>query len=103
MKPKLSEEAILDWTKNLKMGAGKSITYQVKFVVDSTFGTPGAITVSDREESEFYLESISIEGVVNFACNSWVQPEHADSANRIFFSTKVMIMKLYILAQKSKS
>lgn len=66
MKPKLSEEAILDWTKNLKMGAGKSITYQVKFVVDS---------------------------------NSWVQPEHANSANRIFFSTKVMIMKLCILAQ----
>lgn len=87
----------MDWTKNLKMVAGKSTTYQVKFVVDSNFGTPGAIIVSNRFESEFYLDSINIEGGVHFTCNSWVQPENSNSAKRIFFSTKVK-MKLYILA-----
>ncbi|PRQ28947.1 putative linoleate 13S-lipoxygenase [Rosa chinensis] len=91
MKPKLSEEAILHWKETLKMGAGKCITYQVKFVVDSNFGMPGAITVSNRYNSEFYLDSINIEGVVHFACNSWVQSEHANPAKRIFFSTKAYL------------
>ncbi|PRQ28946.1 putative linoleate 13S-lipoxygenase [Rosa chinensis] len=87
MKPNLSEEAILDWTRNLKMGAGKTSTYEVKFVVDSNFGMPGAITVSNRDRSEFYLDGINIEGAINFACNSWVQPECENPAKRIFFST----------------
>ncbi|KAL6198419.1 hypothetical protein ACLB2K_028208 [Fragaria x ananassa] len=88
MKPKLSKEAILDWTKSLNMHAGKtSTTYQVKFVVDSNFGMPGAIMVSNRDENEFYLNSINIEGVIHFVCNSWVQPVCENPAKRICFST----------------
>ncbi|KAL6197160.1 hypothetical protein ACLB2K_032772 [Fragaria x ananassa] len=88
MKPKLGREAILDWTKSLNMHAGKtSTTYQVKFVVDSNFGMPGAIMVSNRDENEFYLNSINIEGAIHFACNSWVQPKRENPAKRIFFST----------------
>lgn len=60
MKPKLSEEAILDWTKNLKMGAGKSITYQVKFVVDSNFGMPGpSRSATERRASSIWIASTS--------------------------------------------
>lgn len=92
MKPKLSEEAVLEWTKNPKIDGEKS-TYQVKFVVDSTFGMPGAITVSNRYDEEFYLDSINIQGVVHFACNSWVsQDEKFNAAKRIFFSTKVLVV-----------
>ncbi|PRQ28945.1 putative linoleate 13S-lipoxygenase [Rosa chinensis] len=65
----------------------KTSTYQVKFLVDSNFGMPGATTVSNRDQSEFYLDSINIKGVINFACNSWVQPECKNPAKRIFFST----------------
>ena len=106
MKPKLGREAILDWTKSLNMHAGKtSTTYQVKFVVDSNFEMPGAILVSNKDESEFYLNSINIEGVIHFACNSWVQPERKNPAKRIFFSTNKVNLKfivMYILAQYNK-
>ncbi|KAM5559547.1 linoleate 13S-lipoxygenase 3-1, chloroplastic-like [Rosa sericea] len=91
VKKKLSQEAVLDWTKNPKMGDEKN-SYQVKFVVDSTFGMPGAITVSNRYDEEFYLDSINIEGLVHFACNSWVQPDQkSNAAKRIFFSTKAYL------------
>lgn len=93
MKPKLSNEAILDWSKDLNLnliflGAEKS-SYEVKFEVDPKFGMPGAITVSNKYEEELYLDSINIEGVVHIACNSWIQPDKDSSEKRIFFSTKV--------------
>lgn len=88
-KPKLSYEAVLDWSKDLKLGsADHKSTYQVIFMVDSKFGMPGAITVINRYEEEFYLDSVNIEGVVHIACNSWVQLADG-SSKRIFFSTKV--------------
>ncbi|CAL8146467.1 unnamed protein product [Prunus armeniaca] len=94
MKPKLSNEAILDWSKdlnlNLILGAEKS-SYEVKFEVDPKFGMPGAITVSNKYEEELYLDSINIEGVVHIACNSWIQPDKDSSEKRIFFSTKAYL------------
>ncbi|XP_065619900.1 linoleate 13S-lipoxygenase 3-1, chloroplastic [Quercus suber] len=87
MAPKRSKKTILDCSKNLTIGA-QSATFKVQFVVDSTFGVPGAITVVNRYEKELFLESVIIEGVVRFSCNSWVQPENIIAHKRIFFSDK---------------
>ncbi|KAM7471872.1 hypothetical protein LguiA_010055 [Lonicera macranthoides] len=59
-------------------------------MVDSNFGVPGAITVTNKHQKEFFLESITIEGFacgpVHFPCNSWVQSKKDHPAKRIFFS-----------------
>ncbi|WVZ25533.1 hypothetical protein V8G54_004077 [Vigna mungo] len=72
---KKSTEAVLkDWSKksNLKV---ERVNYTAEFIVDSNFGEPGAITVTNKHQKEFFLESITIEGFatgpVHFPCNSW--------------------------------
>ena len=58
------------------------------------FGEPGAITVINRHQQEFFMESITIEGFacgpVHFPCNSWVQSNKDLPGKRIFFSNKVI-------------
>ncbi|XP_055825594.1 linoleate 13S-lipoxygenase 3-1, chloroplastic [Solanum dulcamara] len=90
--PKRSNQAVLkDWSKksNLKT---ERVNYTAEFVVDSNFGTPGAITVANKHQQEFFLESITIEGFacgpVHFPCNSWVQPKKDHPGKRIFFSNQ---------------
>ncbi|KAL3632074.1 hypothetical protein CASFOL_025058 [Castilleja foliolosa] len=89
--PKKSNEAVLDWPKksNLK---SERVNYTAEFVVDSDFGIPGAITVSNKHQQEFFLESITIEGFscgpVHFSCNSRVQPDKYHPGKRIFFSNQ---------------
>lgn len=97
MEPKLSNLAVLDWLKdfNFKVGAERS-TYEVEFEIDSNFGLPGAITVTNKYDQEIFLEGIAIEGVVDITCNSWVQPEKVHPERRIFFSNKVSNIKSYI-------
>jgi lipoxygenase len=91
--PKKSSEAVLkDWSKksNLKT---ERVNYTAEFVVDSSFGIPGAIAVTNKHQQEFFLESITIEGFacgpVHFPCNSWVQPKKDHPGKRVFFSNQV--------------
>ncbi|XWS18394.1 hypothetical protein CRYUN_Cryun32bG0039800 [Craigia yunnanensis] len=88
--PMVSKEAILDWSRDLNMNAGK-VSHEVQFLVDANFGVPGAILVSSKNQNEFYLESITIEGLVHFKCHSWVQPEKLHPEKRIFFSNKAFL------------
>ncbi|KAL3343919.1 hypothetical protein AABB24_027443 [Solanum stoloniferum] len=90
--PKESNQAVLkDWSKksNLKT---ERVNYIAEFIVDSNFGYPGAITVTNKHQQEFFLESITIEGFacgpVHFPCNSWVQPKKDHPGKRIFFSNQ---------------
>ncbi|KAI3455631.1 hypothetical protein Pfo_012294 [Paulownia fortunei] len=90
--PKKSSKAVLkDWSKksNLKT---ERVNYTAEFVVDSNFGVPGAITVGNNHQQEFFLESITIEGFacgpVHFPCNSWVQSKKDHPGKRIFFSNQ---------------
>ncbi|XP_051135335.1 linoleate 13S-lipoxygenase 3-1, chloroplastic-like [Andrographis paniculata] len=90
--PKRSNGAVLkDWSKksNLKT---ERVNYTADFMVDSNFGVPGAITVANKHQQEFFLESITIEGFacgpVYFSCNSWVQSNKDHPGKRIFFSNQ---------------
>ncbi|KAI3411631.1 Lipoxygenase [Psidium guajava] len=90
--PKKSSEAVLkDWSKKTKVKAER-IHYSAEFTVDSNFGIPGAITVTNKHQNEFFLESMTIEGFacgpVHFPCNSWVQSKKDHPGKRIFFSNK---------------
>lgn len=90
--PKKSSKAVLkDWSKksNLKT---ERVNYTAEFVVDSNFGVPGAITLSNKHQQEFFLESVTLEGFatgpVHFPCNSWVQSANDHPGKRIFFSNQ---------------
>ncbi|XWS20064.1 hypothetical protein CRYUN_Cryun31cG0069400 [Craigia yunnanensis] len=90
--PKKSSEAVLkDWPKKANV-KGERVHYTAEFIVDSNFGVPGAITVTNKHQKEFFLESITIEGFacgpVHFPCNSWVQSKKDHPGKRIFFSNQ---------------
>jgi len=93
--PKKSVEAVLkDWAKKSKVKAER-VNYMAEFVVDSNFGVPGAILVTNKHQKEFFLESITLEGLacgpVHFPCNSWVQSsKDLPLGKRIFFHNKVI-------------
>lgn len=100
-KPKMSKEAALrDWfnKKNVK---AERVVYTAEFVVDSAFGEPGAITVANRHQKEFFLESITVEGFacgpVHFTCNSWIQPTRVHPDRRVFFCNKVIYIYICLL------
>lgn len=91
--PKKSKEAVLkDWSKKSNVKAER-VNYIAEFLVDSNFGVPGAIMVTNKHQQEFFLEAITIEGFacgpVHFPCNSWVQSSKDHPGKRIFFSNKV--------------
>ncbi|KAK7285681.1 hypothetical protein RJT34_20459 [Clitoria ternatea] len=90
--PKKSKEAVLkNWSKKSNVKAER-VSYTTEFIVDSNFGLPGAITVTNKHQREFFLETITIEGFasgpLHFPCNSWVQ---ATKEKRIFFSNKTYL------------
>ncbi|KAK7255730.1 hypothetical protein RIF29_29149 [Crotalaria pallida] len=90
--PKKSSEAVLkDWSKKSNTKSER-VNYTAEFSVDSSFGEPGAITVTNKHQQEFFLESITIEGfasgAVHFPCNSWVQARKDHPGKRIFFTNK---------------
>nr|WEL36417.1 lipoxygenase [Cymbidium ensifolium] len=89
---KTSKEAILkDWFKKKDLKAEK-VVHTTEFMVDSSFGEPGAITVLNRHNKEFFLENIVVEGFacgpVHFTCDSWVQSIKDQHNKRIFFTNK---------------
>ncbi|KAL9235499.1 hypothetical protein vseg_010252 [Gypsophila vaccaria] len=91
--PKKSGEVVLkDWAKKSKLKAEK-VNYMAEITVDSNFGSPGAILVTNKHQQEFYLECITLDGFafgpLHFPCNSWVQSFlDLPSRRRIFFHNK---------------
>lgn len=55
METKLSNPVELEMLKQFKVGA-ESSTYKVEFEIDSDFGFPGAITVTNKYDKEIFLE-----------------------------------------------
>ncbi|XP_022777353.1 linoleate 13S-lipoxygenase 3-1, chloroplastic-like [Durio zibethinus] len=90
-RPKTSKEAIINWSRTLKQDSDKFSRHKVQFLVDANFGVPGAIIVTNNCHKEFYLETIAVEGLVHFACNSWVQPHKLQAEKRVFFSDKAYL------------
>ncbi|GLU22471.1 hypothetical protein SLE2022_385440 [Rubroshorea leprosula] len=88
---KTKEAALKDWSKKANVKAER-VHYTAEFIVDSDFGVPGAILVTNKHQREFFLESITVEGFacgnVHFPCNSWVQSAKDHPGKRIFFTNQ---------------
>ncbi|KAE8728617.1 Lipoxygenase 4 [Hibiscus syriacus] len=88
---KISEAVLKDWSKKANVKTERAY-YTAEFTVESDFGIPGAITVTNKHQQEFLLESITTEGFacgpLHFPCNSWVQSTKNLSGKRIFFSNQ---------------
>lgn len=80
------------------------VQYTAEFTVDSSFGVPGAITISNKHQKEFFLESMAVEGFacgpVHFPCDSWVQSKKDHPGKRIFFSNQVLTNYIFSYAQQ---
>lgn len=90
--PKKSRRsALVGWFEKKDVKTER-VVYTADFTVDGSFGEPGAVTVLNRHQREFFIESIVVEGFpsgpAHFTCNSWVQPTRVDRNPRVFFTNK---------------
>lgn len=90
--PKRSKRsALVGWFEKKDVKA-EQVVYTAEFTVDASFGEPGAVTVLNHHQREFFIESIVVEGFptgpAHFTCNSWVQPTRVDRNPRVFFTNK---------------
>ncbi|KAI3773304.1 hypothetical protein L1987_47829 [Smallanthus sonchifolius] len=96
--PKRSKESVLkDWSQKSNLKSEK-VNYTSDILVGSDFGIPGAISITNKHQKEFYLEGITIEGFacgpVYFPCNYWVQSTNDHPNTRVFFSNQVSKSKV---------
>ncbi|OAY75692.1 putative linoleate 9S-lipoxygenase 4 [Ananas comosus] len=89
---KVGKPAFLEeWVTTLtSISAGES-KFKVTFDWDDSQGIPGAVIVKNNHHSEFYLKTLTIEGVpgrgrIHFVCNSWVYPADKHKQDRVFFT-----------------
>ncbi|XP_068336765.1 linoleate 13S-lipoxygenase 3-1, chloroplastic-like [Pyrus communis] len=90
--PKKSSQGVVkDWSKKSNLKAER-VNYTAEFMVDSNFGVPGAITVTNKHQNEFFLETITLEGFacgpLHFPVNSWIQSKKDHPGKRIVFCNK---------------
>lgn len=92
--PKKSKKSrLVGWFEKRDVKA-ELVVYTAEFTVDAAFGEPGAVTVLNRHQREFFIESIVVEGFpsgpAHFTCNSWVQPTRVSGGvtPRVFFTNK---------------
>ncbi|KAK7362837.1 hypothetical protein VNO77_04961 [Canavalia gladiata] len=93
MEAKLGKKTVLELSEEHELGCeGRIRIYEVNFLVDLDFGIPGAVTVINGYDTEFFLESIVIASQnLHFACKSWIQPNKLHPEKRIFFVNKAYV------------
>nr|CAB3459719.1 unnamed protein product [Digitaria exilis] len=78
-------------TLTMKSRAEGESVFWVMFDWDESQGIPGAVIVNNRRRDEFFLKTLTLEGVpgkgtVVFIANSWIYPHKFYSHDRIFFA-----------------
>jgi len=83
------EEAVV----SLKSKVDGETVFRVNFDWDESQGIPGAVRVRNLQHAEFFLKTLTLEGVpgrqggtVVFVANSWIYPHKLYSQERIFFA-----------------
>lgn len=96
-KGKLGNPAYLEnWITTItSLTAGES-AFDVTFDWDDEeMGVPGAFLIRNFHRNEFYLRTLTLEGVpdqekIHFVCNSWIYPAEKYQSDRIFFANQVL-------------
>ena len=97
MRGKLSKPASLEgWISTFSDWKSGETAFKIVFEWDEDMGLPGAFIIRNEHHSEFYLKSVTLDGIpdhdkVHFVCNSWLYPAHHYKKGRIFFSNKVIM------------
>ncbi|GKV19587.1 hypothetical protein SLEP1_g29824 [Rubroshorea leprosula] len=94
---KLGKPAFLEkWITTITPLTAGDTVFSATFDWDESMGVPGAFIIKNHHHSQFYLRSVTLEGVpgqdrIHFVCDSWVYPQHRYKYNRVFFSNKTYL------------
>ncbi|GKV42758.1 hypothetical protein SLEP1_g50132 [Rubroshorea leprosula] len=95
---KLGKAAYLEnWITTITSPIAGEDSFSVTFDWHQSMGVPGAFVIRNYHHSQFYLKSVTLQGVpaghstVDFICNSWVYPQHLYKYNRVFFSNQTYL------------
>ncbi|KAA8536605.1 hypothetical protein F0562_029083 [Nyssa sinensis] len=84
-------------TKNIYRGIDETrTTLSETFDWDEEIGVPGAFIMKNYNDTELYLETLTIEDVpgcgrIHFVCNSWVCPAILRKPDRVFFTNQTYL------------
>ncbi|KAI4329125.1 hypothetical protein L6164_021423 [Bauhinia variegata] len=94
LKGKVGKPAYLEsWLTSFPSLISGQSAFTVHFEYENDIGVPGAFIIRNNHFSEFFLVSLTLEGIPNhgdihFVCNSWVYPASNYKKDRIFFANK---------------
>ncbi|KAL7235183.1 hypothetical protein ACSBR1_018639 [Camellia fascicularis] len=93
---KIGKKAYLeDWITKITTPSA-DVSFNVTFEWDEEDGVPGAFTITNSHHNEFYLKTVTLEGVpdheqIQFICNSWVYPKKYYEKDRVFFTNQTYL------------
>lgn len=83
------------------------VEYAANVTVQSDFGCPGAVIITNLHANEFHLMEIVVHGFsggpVFFSANTWIHSCKDSTEKRIIFSNQVRNISLFVTLKNNKT